>query len=148
MLTAPSSVAGATPSPSYGGRLLLVVRTRRNDTWVVPYKMGVGCTICPLRSLRSLHFYALWNLYTSCTRCIPGGLLCSLRRPLLHPTISTRCRRRVSGTGNQLAGCLPGRPESQHVVGCIKIRTHQRTNPKIPLLKVLEVLRDFSERSP
>ena len=85
LLPSPSSVAGATPSPSYGGRLPLVVRTRRNDTWVVPYKMGGGCTICPLRSLRSLHFYALWNLYTSCTRlfpvafCVPCGVLCYIQ---------------------------------------------------------------------
>ena len=44
--------------------------------------------------------------------------LCPLLHLLLPPTISIRCRRRVSGTGNQLAGCLPGRPELQHVAGC------------------------------
>ena len=93
---------------------------KRNDTWVVPYKM-----LYLLCSFYPLHF-----LYSKHLRCL-----------LLHPTIFIRGRRRVSGTGNRLAGCLPGRPESQHVVGCTGICTRLKISAKIPLIRVLGFLR-------
>ena len=110
-------------------------RSLQNGWWLhnMPFTFfAFFALLCPLESL---HF-----LYT----IIPGGLLCSLRRPLLHPTISIRGRRRVSGTGNQLAGCLPGRPDSQHGFGykilsslkrLHKNSTHQRINPESPLIE-------------
>ena len=69
-------------------------------------------------------FMVLHFLCSMCSRCLCYVL-----------SIFIRCRRRVSGTGNPLAGCLPGRPELQHVAGCIKISTRLNGTPKIPLIE-------------
>ena len=68
--------------------------------------------------------------------------------PLLHSSISIRCRRRVSGIGQPLATDRPGRPESQHGFGCIKFRTHIDCNSKFSLSQVLGFLGASPKEAP